>query len=78
MLEVNVKEVRNHLSTLLNKVEKGEEVIITRRGKKVARLAPPKKEISKFPSLKSFRATIKIKGKPLSQTVIALREEERY
>ncbi|HJP18144.1 MAG TPA: type II toxin-antitoxin system prevent-host-death family antitoxin [Nitrospinota bacterium] len=78
MVQVNVKEARNHLSSLLNKVEKGEEVIITRRGKKVARLAPPKKEVSKFPSLKSFRATIKMKGKTLSQTVIALREEERH
>jgi len=31
-----------------------------------------------LPSLASFRASIQIKGKPLSQTVIELRDKERY
>ena len=78
MVEVNVKEARSRFSSLLDKVERGEEVIITRHGKRVARLASPEKENRKFPCLKEFRDKINIKGKALSQTVIDSRKEERY
>ena len=44
MLEVNVKEARSKLSILLDRVERGEEIIIKRRGKKVALLVSPKRE----------------------------------
>ncbi len=40
MLEVNVHEARIHLSRLLLKVEQGEEVVISRFGKPIARLVP--------------------------------------
>ena len=36
--EVGASEARHRLSALLNRVEAGEEVIITRRGRPVARL----------------------------------------
>jgi len=35
---VNVHEAKTHLSSLLEEVERGEEVVIARRGKRVARL----------------------------------------
>jgi len=77
MLEVNVKEARSKLSLLLDRVERGEEIIIKRRGKKVALLVSP--EINDaLPSLKNFRASISIKGKALSETVSDLRQEDRY
>jgi prevent-host-death family protein len=37
---VNVHEAKTHLSRLLEAVEAGEEIIIARAGKPVARLAP--------------------------------------
>jgi prevent-host-death family protein len=40
MRTVGVFEAKNRLSALLDDVERGGEVIITRRGKPVARLAP--------------------------------------
>ncbi|MGE3304843.1 MAG: type II toxin-antitoxin system Phd/YefM family antitoxin [Rhizobiaceae bacterium] len=40
MREVGTLEARNTLSALLELVEKGEEVTITRHGKAVARLVP--------------------------------------
>ena len=43
MVTVNVHEAKTHLSRLLKQVEAGEEVIIARNGKPVARLAPLKK-----------------------------------
>jgi prevent-host-death family protein len=41
MLEVGAFDAKNRLSELLDKVEAGEEVVITRRGKPVARHVPP-------------------------------------
>jgi prevent-host-death family protein len=40
MREIGAFEAKNRLGTLLDWVEKGEEVVITRRGKAVARLVP--------------------------------------
>lgn len=40
MHTVGVFEAKNHLTALLDEVEGGGEVIITRRGKAIARLAP--------------------------------------
>ena len=77
-MKINVKEARSKLSSLLDRVEAGEEVIITRHGKEVARLLRPNKTVKKLPSLKEFRSSIKIKGNPLSDTVIQERKKERY
>lgn len=38
MSDVTLSEARNHLSALIHRVEAGEEIAITRRGKVVARL----------------------------------------
>jgi prevent-host-death family protein len=40
MIEVGAFEAKTHLSSLLDKVSRGEEVLITKRGKAVARLVP--------------------------------------
>ncbi len=40
MLEVGAFEAKNTLGTLLDRVQNGEEVLITRHGKPVARLVP--------------------------------------
>jgi len=39
-MKVNVHEAKTHLSRLLVRVELGEEIILARGGKPVARLAP--------------------------------------
>ena len=38
--EVGAFEAKNKLGTLLDRVERGEEIVITRHGKPVARLVP--------------------------------------
>lgn len=38
--EVGAFEAKNTLGTLLDRVERGEEVVITRHGKPIARLVP--------------------------------------
>ncbi len=41
MKEVGTFEAKNKLSALLDLVEQGEEIVITRHGREVARLVPP-------------------------------------
>ena len=40
MAEVNVHEAKTHLSRLLRRVAAGEEIVIARAGKPIARLVP--------------------------------------
>ena len=47
MKEVGAFEAKNTLSALLDQVERGEEIIITRHGREVARLVPPKGVVSR-------------------------------
>jgi prevent-host-death family protein len=42
MREVGAFEAKNKLGQLLDLVERGEEIVITRHGKEVARLIPPR------------------------------------
>jgi prevent-host-death family protein len=52
---VSVKEAKSHLSELLDRVERGDEIVITRRGKPIARLTtvggPPARELGFVPGL---------------------------
>ena len=47
MKEIGAFEAKNTLSALLDLVERGEEVTITRHGKPVARLVPPRGRINR-------------------------------
>jgi prevent-host-death family protein len=38
--EVNIHEAKSHLSSLLRRVAAGEEIVITRAGRPIARLVP--------------------------------------
>lgn len=40
MVEVNVHEAKTHLSRLLRRVAAGEEIVIARAGRPIARLVP--------------------------------------
>ena len=56
-VEVALRDLRNHTADVLNRVENGEEIVINRRGKPVAKLEPirptrrrpiPKAELIEF------------------------------
>lgn len=47
MQQVNIYEAKTHLSKLLCRVEAGEEVIIAKSGKAIAKLVPVKKKNQK-------------------------------
>jgi prevent-host-death family protein len=77
MERISVKEARRQLSSLLDRVAAGEEIILLRQGKEVARLVPSQSQ-SFLPSLKDFRDSLQITGAPLSDEIAYAREEERY
>ena len=60
MVTVNLAHAKAHLSELLDKVEAGEEVLITRRGRAVGQISPvarPKAPL-RLESLAKFRASM--------------------
>lgn len=72
MKQVNVHEAKTHLSHLLAYVEKGEEIVIARGNKPVARLVPTFGVLKKrIPGSAKGKAFVK-KGfeKPLPSSVI--------
>lgn len=46
-MEIGAFEAKNKLGQLLDRVEAGEEIVITRRGKVVAHLVPPRQSINR-------------------------------
>lgn len=77
MIEVNVKELREHLAQFIRQVETGEEIVITRHGTVVARLLPPEKMPTQMPDLTEFRNSIELKGEGPLGTLLKLREEAK-
>jgi len=78
MQTINVRETRERLSSLLDAVLDGDEIIIVRNGKPAARLTAPLPETVRFPDRSALRAALPPCGEPASDTVRNLRDEERY
>ncbi len=79
MKKVPINQVREQLAKYLTAAEHGEEIIITKHNKPIAKLVnyeKPKK--LQFPDMTEFRKQFKSKGKPLSEIVIEMRRNERY
>lgn len=78
MAPISIREARKRLGDLLRAAERGERVVITRRGREVARLVPVEAAGRRgIPDLADFRASLRVRGKSLSKTVVSLRAEER-
>ncbi|KAB8330488.1 type II toxin-antitoxin system prevent-host-death family antitoxin [Scytonema tolypothrichoides VB-61278] len=78
MLKITVEEAARNLKELLERVAKGEEVILVEQEKAVARIVPLQQKEQWFASTKEFRDSLQVKGEPLSVTVINERQQERY
>ncbi len=76
MTTISLAEAKAHLSELIDRVETGEQIVITRHGRPVAQLSPavaPKKPIR---SLAKFRASMPRLEPSLSETLRQMRDEE--
>src|SRR5881394_3703276 len=67
-----INQARQELPDLIDRAEAGEEIVITRQGKAVAKLIPAPKPVKSLPSLTEFRQGIGRAGTPAVQL---LREE---
>jgi prevent-host-death family protein len=77
MVTVNLAQAKANLSELIDKVEGGESVVITRHGKPVARISAidqPKRPIR---SLASFRATMPRRRTSSAKLLRQMRDEQR-
>lgn len=77
MSTITVADAKAHLSELLSRIENGEEIVITRRGKPVARLTPMEPAKQPVKSLADFRNSIRQTRTPATEVLTALRDEER-
>ncbi len=66
MIEVSADELRANLKNYLQQVEQGKVLVITRRGKTIARFLPAKENIGTDFNNESGEVTIIWGGKPLS------------
>ncbi len=79
MAPVSLKEARRQLGALVRAAARGESIVITVRGKEAARIVPVQGEPGKrLPDLTEFRRSIALKGRTMSDTVLASRREERF
>jgi prevent-host-death family protein len=77
MITVNLAQAKAHLSELLDKVEAGEEVIVTRRGHPVAHIRPaarPRKPL-RLRKLAAFRAAMPSLRRPSAELLREARDE---
>ncbi len=76
MSTVTLAEAKTHLSHLLDQVEAGEEVIITRRGQPIARITPVAKSKQPVKSLAEFRNGMPRWRKPSADLLRDMRDED--
>jgi len=75
MSTVTVADAKAHLSELLDRVEAGEEVVITRRGKAIARLSSVVPAREPLVSLADLRSSLPRVTKRSADVVRELRDE---
>jgi prevent-host-death family protein len=74
MKHVGIKQARQQLPDLIDRVEAGEAIIISRQGKPVAQLVPASKDVKQLPGLAEFRQSIGSAGTPANQLLRAERD----
>jgi prevent-host-death family protein len=77
METISVAASKAHLTELLARVERGEEIVITRRGKPLARLSPIRQVKKPVPSLRDFRERLPLPKIAATEVLRLLREESR-
>ena len=73
MKEIGAFEAKTRLGQLLDQVEAGEDILITRRGKPVARLSPPG---STYDRERALAAVTRIKARSKDLTLDGLKIED--
>jgi prevent-host-death family protein len=79
MREIQASEAKTHLPRLLDEVERGETLIITRHGRAIARLVPEveEKRAEIRHAIEEIRAARKGAGKMTVEEILSARDEGR-
>jgi prevent-host-death family protein len=77
MMQVTVAEAKTQLSSLLDAVEAGEAVVITRRGKPIAELVPRCSVRDLLPQLAALREALPEQQVSGVESMRLLRDESR-
>ncbi len=75
---VSIREARQRLRHLLDQVQRGHEIIVLRRGVAVGRLVRPERTQAPLPDLSGLRASVKLRGRALSEDLTEGRRSSRY
>jgi len=80
MRYMSLAETKSHLSAVVDQVAAGEEIVITRRGRPVARIVAEKGGERPAPAKMAEELRAHLRAQPMGQTasVIALRETDRF
>ena len=76
MTTVTLAEAKTHLSRLLDQVEEGGEVVITRRGQPIARISPVVKPKHSIKPLAEFRGRMPGWRKSSAELLQEMRDED--
>ena len=79
MREVQASEAKTHLPQLLDDVERGETIVITRHGRPIARLVPDeeRRRAERAEAIAAIKALRKGVGKITVEELLAMRDEGR-
>jgi prevent-host-death family protein len=69
MKHVGIKQAREELPELVHRAEAGEEIVITRQGRAVARLVAAPRAPKALPTLQEFRGSLGTGGTPAVKLV---------
>lgn len=77
---ISLAQAKAHLSALIDRVEAGETVAITRRGKEVARLTPPDRQLKRVDvaALRALTETMPMQSESAGDFIRRMRDDARY
>lgn len=81
MREIQASEAKTHLPQLLDEVERGETIVITRHGRPIARLVPEveRRQVEIARAIESIRARRRRTGRITAEELLSARHEgHRY
>ena len=80
MTQISLAKAKAHLSELVDRVEAGETVSITRRGKPVAVLSAAVRKLQKIDidDLRAFTDTMPVQKESAGDFIRRMRDEDRY
>ena len=76
MSTVTLTEFRSHASGMLDRVERGETLVVLRHGRPIAEVSPVAAPRPEVPSWKKPALRLTAKGAALSRMILAARDDE--